>query len=279
MESISVAAGSKTFEEFRDWVKVTLRRGLSASHPPPIAQPSTEAPVVTQRQESTVPPHSPQTPTIYDPLASASSSTKNTRGKGKAKALSEESSSTPKHARNDDHGAPKTNNSAYVDEQRKLKLEAKAEKERIRKLLETDKAMRAMREMEVRVARERERGNRVGQVENETVESAPTQDLMKAGGNGVTCALSFRLLDGSSLKHKFSAEAKLGIDVRKWIDQVLHLTLRFTTLVMSDLLIELSGRIAQKIANTLTHSLNYSPPSRTSISLSQKRVALFKALA
>lgn len=221
MESIS---GNKTLEEFKDWIKVTLQRGLSTGQSPPVAEPSTDAPVVIQQQEPTVPPHSPQTPAIYDPPASESSSSTNTQDKGKAKALPEESStSTSKHAR---ERTPKAN-SGYVDEQRNLKLEAQAERERIQKLLEADKVVKAMRERESRVARERE--SRVGQVEDDTVETAYTTSFLKAEGNDLKCALSFRLLDGSSLKHKFPAEAKLGIDVRKWIDQVLHLTFYFTT--------------------------------------------------
>lgn len=220
MESIS---GNKTLEEFKDWIKVILRRGLSTGQSPPVAELSTEAPVVVQQQESTVPPHTPQTPAIYDPPASESSSSTIAQDKGKAKALPEESStSTSKHAR---ERIPKAN-SGYVDEQRKLKLEAQAERERIRKLLEADKVMKAMRGREVR-----ERESRVGQIEDDTDETAHTTGFLKAGGNGLKCALSFRLLDGSSLKHKFPAEAKLGIDVRKWIDQVLHLIYFTTSLI------------------------------------------------
>ena len=228
VESISIAAGSKTLEEFRGWVKTTLWRGLSVGHPPLVIGPSTQAPVVTQQQESAIPPLSPQTPTVYDPPA-GSPSTTNTQDKGKAKALSEDSSSTSTSnlAREGDHRAPKANNSDYVDGQQKLKMEAQVEKERVRRLLEVDKVMRAKREREVQVAREREKQSRIGQVENETVEPVPSRGLMETRGGGVNCALSFRLLDGSSLKHRFPAEATLGVDVRKWIDQVLHLTVHF----------------------------------------------------
>ncbi|KAF8475876.1 hypothetical protein BDZ91DRAFT_844564 [Kalaharituber pfeilii] len=181
-----------------------------------------------QQQQHSAPQNSQDaqrsaTPNIHEPESSGSSSPPTAKDKGKSKAKPEGSASAPKtakereQARREAHLAQQASRNSqlsYLEQQRKRQQDAEQERERVRKLLETDKAARAAREREEREARDRARNG--GTVEStRTVE--PGSKLR--GMDSKECALSLRLLDGSAVKHKFPAEAKLGVEVRKWIDQ------------------------------------------------------------
>ncbi|KAA8901582.1 hypothetical protein FN846DRAFT_115293 [Sphaerosporella brunnea] len=96
---------------------------------------------------------------------------------------------------------------SYLEQQRAKKLAEQAERQRILRLLENDKAERQVRE------RERRGSMLVAQPETPRTRSAEPPI-----GEGEV-ALSFRLTDGSNVKSRFSTSATLGEDVRAWIEQ------------------------------------------------------------
>jgi len=255
VESIGVADGEKTLEEVKEWVRRVVGPGervvvgntvpASTTSPAPAVQdsaqgiePLAQSPPPTITPTIAIPAASTLQSNVYDPPTSdtTTSLTAEKKGKGKNKATSDESPSSStktaqdrERARREAHlaqQASRNSNLGYIAEQRKRAQEAGVERERVKKLLEADKAMRVAREKEAREARERERGggqDGLGGRVQEVGRRAASVDSEE-------CALSFRLLDGSALKHKFSAEVKLGVQVRKWIDQVLSLALLPTIL-------------------------------------------------
>ena len=243
--SIGVTDGEKTLEEVREWVGriVGLEEGMIVENTDP-ALATAPASVVQDTEPSAqspqpiiaptaIPTVSPLSPNVYNPPAPDTTTSLTTQEKGKGKATSDGPSSSSssssstntahdrERARREAHLAQQTSrnsNLGYIAEQRKRAQEADIERERVRKLLEADKAMRAAREKETRMARERDRGG--GQAGR--VGGGQEVGRRAVGVDSKECALSFRLLDGSALKHKFLVEVKLGVEVRKWIDQVRH---------------------------------------------------------
>ncbi|RPB19450.1 UBX-domain-containing protein [Terfezia boudieri ATCC MYA-4762] len=249
VESIGVADGEKTLEEVRDWVGRAVGpvegmiNGITApastTSPAPLVQDleplaqspqPTIAPTITPTNTPTItttPAVSSLSSNVYDPPTSDTSTLLTAEKKGKGKATSNESFSSSsstkstqdrERARREAHlaeQASRNGNLGYIAEQRRRAQETDVERERVKKLLEADKAMRVAREKEVREAREQERGggkSGSGEGVQEMGRKATSVDSKE-------CALSFRLLDGRALKHKFPADVKLGVEVRKWIDQ------------------------------------------------------------
>lgn len=110
----------------------------------------------------------------------------------------------------------------YAAQLRKKKQDAKAERERILRRIEDDKRERRERE-----AQERQARLLLAATEGEETPSrstfAPVQQpesvqLLSRGG-GAHCNLQVRLLDGSTIRNRFPSGAKLGTEVREWIDE------------------------------------------------------------
>lgn len=210
---MGVADGNKTLEDVHEWVRKIVVGDVPAptqqvSSVPAVQNLPQERPPVTAPQQVTPPPQ------VYDPPASESSKPTSSKEKGKAKANSTKDREQSRREAHLTQQADKNSNLGLIAEQRKRTQEAEVEKQRVKKLLEEDKAMRAAKEREARDARERESSG-----------TATAGRNLRPAGAGVgahsnECALSFRLLDGSALKHKFPSDVKLGVEVRKWIDQV-----------------------------------------------------------
>jgi len=244
VESIGVADGQKTLEMVREWVRrvVGLREGSVVGNTA-IPAPATSPALVAQDSAREIePPAQPPQPTVtpsniseqppllsnvYDPRVLDTTTLPTVQGKGKGRATSDESPSSKtlqdrELARREAHQAQqasKDSNSGCIAEKQKRAQEVGVGGENVRGLLEVGKAMGAVWERE---ARERERG------EDGQDSLGRVQGMGRKAGK--ECALSFRLLDGSALKHKFPAEVKLGVEVRKWIDQVLTHSLSPITL-------------------------------------------------
>ncbi|KAH0543766.1 hypothetical protein FGG08_001948 [Glutinoglossum americanum] len=114
-------------------------------------------------------------------------------------------------------GSAKARNASYAQQQRKIQLEAKQERERIMKLVENDKAERREREQRRKAL---ETGNsaavsgtdvRATQFPHETQQDAPTF--------GRDYPIQVRLLDGSTIRTRFPSDATIRGAVRSWIDQ------------------------------------------------------------
>lgn len=93
----------------------------------------------------------------------------------------------------------------YVAEQRKIREDDLADRQRILRLVENDKIERRAKEERKQQAQRTRK-----YVRTQSPESGPSSN---------ETAISFRLLDGSILKAKFSSSSKLK-DVRRWLDTV-----------------------------------------------------------
>ncbi|RPA91025.1 hypothetical protein L873DRAFT_1715666 [Choiromyces venosus 120613-1] len=100
-------------------------------------------------------------------------------------------------------------NSSFVQQQRKRQQEASEERQRVLQLLENDKKEREAR--------------RKKNVVGDKASSAPIaergeQKASKSHSSNET-AISFRMLDGLSLRAKFPSSATLATEVRKFVDE------------------------------------------------------------
>ncbi len=98
-------------------------------------------------------------------------------------------------------------------EQKLRREEAKAERERILKQIELDKAARKAREVEEKRSRQ-------------TKASAPPTTAAASKGKAKasdTCTLRVRLFDGATIQQRFPSTATLGKGVREWVDEHAHI--------------------------------------------------------
>jgi len=114
--------------------------------------------------------------------------------------------------------AKSRSNAKYKEEQKKKREEEQNERKRILAQIEADKAERRERE-ERRKAVEKSLAENAAE-EERVATMVPLANESKAGSDSAECALSFRLLDGSSIRAKFPSTNTVGNEVRKWIDAV-----------------------------------------------------------
>ncbi|PUU82687.1 hypothetical protein B9Z19DRAFT_1061580 [Tuber borchii] len=107
-------------------------------------------------------------------------------------------------------GVPgRTENSSFLQQQKKRQQEASEERQRVLQLLENDK-------------KEREARRRKKVVEDKAPSASTTEPSERGtpkSHSSSETAISFRMLDGLSLKAKFPSSAILATDVRKFVDQ------------------------------------------------------------
>ncbi|KAI9720752.1 MAG: hypothetical protein M1828_005543 [Chrysothrix sp. TS-e1954] len=108
---------------------------------------------------------------------------------------------------------PPRANDDYAKEQVQRKQEAKAERDRVRRLVEADKLERRR----VREEQEERRSLASQSERQEATTSNAEADVPKSPTTG-TCNLQVRLADGSSLRQRFSASDTIQTHVRPWID-------------------------------------------------------------
>jgi flagellar biosynthesis GTPase FlhF len=105
------------------------------------------------------------------------------------------------------------NKQDWADQQRNRNKEARVERERILKTIESDKAAR----------REKERQRKLAAQGEPSAAGASTQEPVHtntaSGRNSSTCSLQIRLFDGSSLRTKFDPSATLATSVRTYISE------------------------------------------------------------
>ncbi|KAL8675249.1 MAG: hypothetical protein Q9168_000369 [Polycauliona sp. 1 TL-2023] len=109
-------------------------------------------------------------------------------------------------------GDPVSNQSIYAQQQRKRKLEAKAERERILREIENDKAARKEKEAERRALANAEAAEAQKETELSSTKASPSWAAF-----GQQCFLQIRLFNGLTIRSKFAPQATLGNDVRTWI--------------------------------------------------------------
>ena len=116
-----------------------------------------------------------------------------------------------------DPNSAKGKQATYAAQQRKRQQEAKLERDRILQQIEHDKAERKEKEEQrkalARADAEEKDDSALAdeQLKNEINRSRPTRSK--------ECAIQVRMFDGSNIRHKFSSDATLRIDVRAWIDK------------------------------------------------------------
>lgn len=98
----------------------------------------------------------------------------------------------------------------YKEQVEKMRREKLEEKKRLRALLEADRRERALRMKEEVLATGSSHPNA------EFKESSPAT-TKSSFSSTLSCFLSIKLFDGSTMKHEFKAEDTLS-DVRKWLD-------------------------------------------------------------
>ncbi|KAH8194946.1 hypothetical protein TruAng_010887 [Truncatella angustata] len=115
----------------------------------------------------------------------------------------------------------------HADLLRKRRQDEKAERQRILRRIEDDRRERREREAQERQARllltAATTGNEVVGAGRAGSSSAPPQRSdavqLPSRGGGAHCNLQVRLLDGSTIRSRFPSDAKLGGEVRGWIDE------------------------------------------------------------
>lgn len=107
----------------------------------------------------------------------------------------------------------RSSNTTYLEQQRKRQLAAQEERQRVLRLLENDKIERRQKEAKRKQTLAEDHDRAPGPAAKESVPQSPA-----LRPTGTETAISFRLLDGSSLKAKFPSLSLLGTDVRQWLD-------------------------------------------------------------
>ncbi|KAI4726785.1 hypothetical protein E4T49_05462 [Aureobasidium sp. EXF-10728] len=103
------------------------------------------------------------------------------------------------------------NKQDWADQQRNRNKEARLERERILKSIESDKAARKEKERQRKLAVQGEPSTAAAQ--------APVHTETAPGRNSSVCALQIRMFDGTSLRTKFDPSATLATSVRTYISQ------------------------------------------------------------
>ena len=100
----------------------------------------------------------------------------------------------------------------YAQQQRKRQQEAREERERVLRLVQHNRAERKEKEERRKSLAKAEAESRAGSEEA----NMPQVPVPLNGISG--CAIQVRLLDGSTIRSRFSAEQTLRSDVRTWVD-------------------------------------------------------------
>lgn len=111
--------------------------------------------------------------------------------------------------------APKAR-SDWLQEQRTRQQDAKMERERILKSIESDKAARREREVQRRLAAQADAAG--GAESADPVQQAPrTSQRGPTGAAPTHCALQIRLFDGTSIRSRFTSDSTLSAAVRAYV--------------------------------------------------------------
>lgn len=108
-----------------------------------------------------------------------------------------------------DPSARRSSNTTYLEQQRKRQAAAQEDRQRVLRLLENDKIERQAKRKQ---SLAEDSSSRLPT----TIKENTPPPLPRAPGTET--AISFRLLDGSSLKAKFPSPSILGTHVRHWLD-------------------------------------------------------------
>ncbi len=109
-------------------------------------------------------------------------------------------------------GDPVSNQSLYAQQQRKRKLEAKAERERILREIENDKAARKEREAQRRALARAEAAD--AEKDAKPIDVKPPRNW---AASAQRCSLQIRLFNGFTIREKFEPQQTLSKDIRPWI--------------------------------------------------------------
>ena len=116
-------------------------------------------------------------------------------------------------------GPPQHSRQTYIEQQKERQKEAKSERERVLKMIESDKAARKEREQQRKMAAQAD-FTRGAQTEAGPSASRAVQPSQSAAGRmSSTCSLQIRLFDGSSVRGRFDADATLSSAVRTYVSE------------------------------------------------------------
>ena len=111
---------------------------------------------------------------------------------------------------------------SYLEEQRTRQREAKLDKERVLKAIESDKQARRERERQRRLAAQGEDASGVDSQEGPSNAAQPSASGLRAQASRTPqthCALQIRLFDGTSIRSRFSVDSTLSTAVRTYISE------------------------------------------------------------
>ncbi|TRX88924.1 hypothetical protein FHL15_010152 [Xylaria flabelliformis] len=230
-----IAAGTSK-EEFIRRIGKTSQQGSTQKQPS--TTPST-IPAVNPSQDRQTSTASHNDDSLYDDVQPtttailASSSTQPTTGttteekrltaaekqKGKARAEAEEEAKRRVDERCD---PPTSAEQAHANEVKLRKQQANEERKRILKRIEDDKRARKERDAAERRARSLLSADAAtAAAEDGSSVADPAIALrhrLPKAGQGDSCNLQVRLMDGSTIRSRFASDKTLGTDVRQWID-------------------------------------------------------------
>jgi hypothetical protein len=180
-------------------------------YPAPAVTPSTLA--QPPRDHS---PIDPPTPSVLqnmpDRNARLETKRKEAEAQEKAKRSAEAKAQKEKAENSNKPGTAASADMKYAQMQRKRQADARAERARILKLVEDDKAERKERE-----ANRKAEAKAAG--ESDAPQWAPQSDVKPLPSKYATeCAVQIRLFDGSTIRSRFPSQGTLIKDVRPWID-------------------------------------------------------------
>jgi hypothetical protein len=206
----------------------------------PAAQPSS-APAAATAVASEAPPSTSQAPDEDTPASSSTlSSSSGRQAQPSIAAITQEADARRQAARKEREALEKRRREKEAEQQAQdpakskqndakkkaaqqlaeRQRQAREDRARVLKRIEDDRAERKARQENNRVAREMERraaaGEDVEEVTAAAGEPAPTAVSRRQHNQ---CALQARLFDGSTIRTRLPAEATLGRDVRKWVDE------------------------------------------------------------
>jgi UBX domain len=194
------------------------------SSPSPVAAIETPPPAPTR-----IEPAHAQQPTVeeeVDPEAvtraqlAAYREAQKSKDKGKGKEMREEKK--PENNKVEEKKRADYQRANYIEEQRKRKVEAKKEKQRILAQIENDKAERKHREEQRRAIANAGSDDALAAPASTPLwlaqQDAHANSNRSVGKSHAECAIQIRLFDGSTIRTRFPSNKTLQGDVREWID-------------------------------------------------------------
>ncbi|KIW07722.1 uncharacterized protein PV09_01653 [Verruconis gallopava] len=210
-----------TEDEFKSRIRKALGAGTETLKDVQVAPAQSETASSSHSDASTPAAAITSQPAISVPLTDASSHDNEGRKESKGKQKQEDPTPALPAATHIQSSAPRND---WLEQQRQRQLDARKERERIMAQIEADKAERRARREQERRTREQA----TAETETESASSSLASKTRRTSSRASSSNLQVRLLDGSTIRKQFPADASLASDVRPWIDSHLETKAPYT---------------------------------------------------